>query len=42
MPFFGNEKLEREIAEAGFEITERARHGTKKGDARIFLVARKA
>ena len=40
--FFGNEKLEREIAEAGFEITERARHGTKKGDARIFLVARKA
>jgi ubiquinone/menaquinone biosynthesis C-methylase UbiE len=40
--FFNAAELEREIAGAGFEIVERARHGTKKNDARAFLVARKA
>lgn len=39
--FFNTEELEREIAGAGFEIVERARHGTKKNDFRAFLVARK-
>lgn len=33
--------LTREIAEAGFEIIESARHGTRGKDARPFLVARK-
>lgn len=33
--------LEREIVAAGFEIVERARHGTKGKDARPFLVVRK-
>jgi hypothetical protein len=40
--FFNAAELEREIAGAGFEIIERARHGTKKNDPRAFLVARKA
>ncbi len=34
-------ELEREIEAAGFEIVERARHGTRGRDARPFLVARK-
>ena len=34
-------ELEREIEAAGFEIVERARHGSKRKDARIFIVARK-
>jgi hypothetical protein len=34
--------LEREIEAAGFAIIERARHGSKRKDARIFIVARKA
>ena len=34
-------ELEREIADAGFEIVERARHGARGKDTRIFLVARK-
>jgi ubiquinone/menaquinone biosynthesis C-methylase UbiE len=34
-------QLERVIAEAGFDIVERARHGSKRKDARAFLVARK-
>ncbi len=38
--FFTAAELEREIAEAGFEIIERARHGSKPGDPRPFLVAR--
>lgn len=38
---FNAEELEREIASAGFEIVERARHGSRAKDARIFLVARK-
>lgn len=38
---FNAKELEREIAAAGFEITERARHGSGHKDARIFLVARK-
>lgn len=39
--FLNNEELEREIAGAGFEIVERAHHGTKKNDVRVFMVARK-
>lgn len=38
---FNAEELEREIAAAGFEIVERARHASRGKDARIFLVARK-
>lgn len=38
---FNAEELQREIAGAGFEIVERARHGSRRKDARIFLVARK-
>jgi ubiquinone/menaquinone biosynthesis C-methylase UbiE len=40
--FFAAPALEAEIARAGFTITERARHGSGRQDARIFLVARKA
>lgn len=40
--FFSAEDLERALSEAGFEIVERARHGSGKKDARIFLVARKS
>jgi ubiquinone/menaquinone biosynthesis C-methylase UbiE len=40
--FFSAEDVEREIADAGFEILERDRHGTgRKPERRIFLVARK-
>lgn len=39
--FFSAEQVEREIASAGFEIVERARHGSKRKDPRIFLVARR-
>jgi len=40
--FFSAQELEREIAGAGFEIAERARHGSKKKqEPRIYLVARK-
>jgi ubiquinone/menaquinone biosynthesis C-methylase UbiE len=39
--FFSAAELEREVVNAGFEIAERARHGTRGKDARIFLVARK-
>ncbi|HRO03617.1 MAG TPA: SAM-dependent methyltransferase, partial [Terricaulis sp.] len=40
--FFNAAELEAEIAGAGFEIVERARHGTKpKQEPRIYLVARK-
>jgi len=39
--FFSAEKLERAIIDAGFEIIERARHGTKGKDTRPFIVARK-
>jgi ubiquinone/menaquinone biosynthesis C-methylase UbiE len=38
---FSAEELEAEIAAAGFEIVERARHGTRGKDARPFLVARR-
>lgn len=38
---FSGPELEREIAAVGFEIVERARHGTRGKDARPFLVARK-
>ena len=33
--------LEREIAAAGFEIVELARHGTRGKDVRPFIVARR-
>ena len=39
--FFSAEALEREIAAAGFEIIERARHASRGKDTRPFLVARK-
>ncbi|MEZ5960909.1 MAG: class I SAM-dependent methyltransferase [Hyphomonadaceae bacterium] len=39
--FFSAEELEREITEAGFEVIERARHGSGKKDMRTYLVARK-
>ena len=39
--FFTAEALEREISLVGFEIIERARHGSRAKDARPFLVARK-
>jgi ubiquinone/menaquinone biosynthesis C-methylase UbiE len=40
--FFSQTDLEQEIAAAGFEITERARHGSKpKQEPRIYLVSRK-
>jgi len=39
--FLSSEDLERDIAAAGFEIIERARHGSGKKDVRTFLVARK-
>lgn len=38
---FSAADLEREIAAAGFEIVERARHASRGKDARPFLVARK-
>jgi hypothetical protein len=34
-------ELERDIAAAGFEILERARHASRGKDARPFLVAQK-
>jgi ubiquinone/menaquinone biosynthesis C-methylase UbiE len=40
--FFTAPDLEAEIASAGFTIKERARHGSGRKDARIFLVARKS
>lgn len=40
--FFSARELEAEIAAAGFEIVERALHGSKGKDVRPFLVARKA
>jgi hypothetical protein len=39
---FSPTALEREIEAAGFAIIERARHGSGRKDARIFIVARKA
>ncbi len=39
---FSAAALEREIEAAGFAIIERARHGSGRKDARIFIVARKA
>jgi len=40
--FQSADELEREIAAAGFEIVERARHATRGRDIRPFVVARKA
>jgi ubiquinone/menaquinone biosynthesis C-methylase UbiE len=40
--FFSAAELESEIERAGFTIVERARHGSKGKDARIFIVARRA
>lgn len=39
--FFDGAGLEAEVAGAGFEIVERGRHGARKKDARLFLVARR-
>ena len=39
--FFSAAELEAEIANAGFAISERGRHGSGRKDARIFIVARK-
>jgi ubiquinone/menaquinone biosynthesis C-methylase UbiE len=39
--FFAAPDLEADIAGAGFTIEERERHGSRRKDARIFLVARK-
>ncbi len=39
--FLSAPEIEREIEEAGFEIIERARHGTRGKDPRPFLVARR-
>ncbi len=39
--FLSTEDLEHELATTGFEIIERARHGSRGRDARPFLVARK-
>ncbi|MFZ4805823.1 MAG: class I SAM-dependent methyltransferase [Hyphomicrobiaceae bacterium] len=39
--FFRADQLEREIADTGFTIVERARHGSGRKDPRIFIVARK-
>jgi len=34
-------RLQQEIASMGFAIIERARHGSGRRDARVFIVARK-
>jgi ubiquinone/menaquinone biosynthesis C-methylase UbiE len=39
--FLSAQELEREMTAAGFEIIERARHGSRGKDVRPFLVARK-
>jgi ubiquinone/menaquinone biosynthesis C-methylase UbiE len=39
--FFSGSQLEAEIARSGFAIIERARHGSGRKDARVFIVARK-
>ncbi|WP_372424714.1 class I SAM-dependent methyltransferase [Salinarimonas chemoclinalis] len=39
--FVAAERLEAEMRAAGFEIVERARHGSKPRDPRIYLVARR-
>lgn len=38
--FFTAEALERDVTAAGFTVLERARHGSRRRDPRIFLVAR--
>lgn len=40
--FFTAHELEAEIADAGFTIVERARHGSGRRDPRIFIVAEKS
>lgn len=40
--FFSATALEAEIADAGFAIIERGRHGSERKDARIFIVARES
>jgi ubiquinone/menaquinone biosynthesis C-methylase UbiE len=40
--FFTAAELEREIEAAGYTIVERARHGSKGKDPRIFIVAQKS
>lgn len=40
--FFSAVEFEHEIESAGFAVIERARHGSKRKDPRIFIVAQKA
>jgi hypothetical protein len=40
--FFSATELEAEIADAGFTVIERGRHGSEPKDPRIFIVARKS
>ncbi len=40
--FFAAADLENEIEAAGFTVIERARHGSQRKDARIFIVAQKS
>jgi ubiquinone/menaquinone biosynthesis C-methylase UbiE len=39
--FFSGAELDQDVAAAGFEIVERARHGSRRKDSRPFLVARR-
>jgi ubiquinone/menaquinone biosynthesis C-methylase UbiE len=39
--FFNAEEIERDVEAAGFRVIERARHGSRGKDPRIFIVARK-
>jgi ubiquinone/menaquinone biosynthesis C-methylase UbiE len=39
--YFNAAMLEGEIVQAGFQVIERGRHGSRGKDARIFIVARK-
>lgn len=41
LTFLRAQELEREIEEAGFTLVERGYHGSKRGDARPFLVMQK-
>lgn len=39
--FFSARQLGADIAASGFSLVERARHGTKRNESRVFIVARK-
>jgi ubiquinone/menaquinone biosynthesis C-methylase UbiE len=40
--FFDADDLEQDIERAGFSVIERGRHGSRRNEPRIFIVARKA